>query len=176
MGLVGKLDLTLHHMETTTHFKKELPLCFLDSWFQKINNESSKHHPTTPRQWWWWYWHQGWYCIHGFCQKNPWPQFLSQKKYAYFMTFANLRQKWNGIKEMRSTFFHSLLFISIFLHIFILIWITQKVRKLLRKYTNLFVVFWKKLRHQENNITTAGRDESHVCWQAINNKSFALVG
>ena len=31
--------------------------------------------------------------------------FWAKKKYAYFMTFANLRQKWNGIKEMRSTFF-----------------------------------------------------------------------
>ena len=32
-------------METTTHFKKGPPSCFLDSWFQKINNKSSEDHP-----------------------------------------------------------------------------------------------------------------------------------
>ena len=47
------------------------------------------------------------------------------------------------------------------------------MRKLLRKYTNLFVVFWKKLRHQEKKSATAsrdGRDKFHVCrnsWYCI---------
>ena len=43
VGLVCKLDLTLCRIQTTTHFNKELPLCFLDSWIQKMNNESSEH-------------------------------------------------------------------------------------------------------------------------------------
>ena len=81
--------------------------------------------------------------IHGICQKKS-ATIVFEPKNSYFATFDNLWQKnLNGIKPLRSTFFsHFTIYFNISTHI--LFWIIHKVCKLVRKYMNLCVAFWKK--------------------------------
>ena len=67
-----------------------------------------------------------------------------EPKNSYFATFDNLRQKCvNGIKPMRSTCFaHFTVYFNISAHI--IFGITHILCKLVRKYMNFCVAFWKK--------------------------------